>query len=473
MNAAAYMRVSTLEQAKEGFSLAAQEQKIDSYIKAMNYNKVGSYIDDGYSGKSLERPAIQKLITDIKLNKIDIVIIYKLDRLSRNVKNVLELVELFQQHEVKLYSLTESLDLTSAFGRAALKMSATFSELERETIIERTKLGREQRAKNGMASQQSVLPIGYDFDKEKQQFFPIPEEAEQVRKIFELYLQGWSYMKISAFMHTHYKNRYNSYSDRFSVGRILRNPFSSGYFTFAGQLYKAKNIIPIISYETWLKAEAIRLGNLQKSIRPTSPYLLTGLVYCGVCGHRFVCRKHFLRYKKKDGSTVERDRRDYGCVARVKFDSRYHKEKCTNVIIETSVLDNYVVNIIKNITVTGFKYNEAQNTMVSEILMEIEELKTKKEKLLDLYMEELISKKQFEARNIELDKEIDKKEKLLSKQKSDVVPAPEIDINSLNKKIASWDSLDMYEKRLLLRCLIKRITITGNDINIDFMVNTK
>ena len=150
MKAAIYVRVSTLEQAMEGYSVSVQKEKLQRYAEAQSYDIVDIYSDEGFSGKSLLRPAVERLINDIKSGKINIVLIYKLDRLSRHVKDVLELVELFEQYKVTLYSLNENLDLSSPFGRAALKMSATFSELERETIVERMIMGKSARAKNGL-----------------------------------------------------------------------------------------------------------------------------------------------------------------------------------------------------------------------------------------------------------------------------------------------------------------------------------
>ena len=116
-----------MEQATEGYSISVQKEKLQKYAEAQSYEVVGIYSDEGFSGKDLMRPEMDKLINDVKANKIDVVLIYKLDRLSRHVKDVLELVELFDKYKVALYSLNENLDLSSPFGRAALKMSATFS----------------------------------------------------------------------------------------------------------------------------------------------------------------------------------------------------------------------------------------------------------------------------------------------------------------------------------------------------------
>ena len=140
MRAALYCRVSTIEQATEGYSIGEQKEKLSAYARAQSYSIVGVYSDEGFSGKDLNRPAMTNLMTDIKQGKIDTVLIYKLDRLSRNVSDVLYLVDLFDKYDVVFFSLHENFDLGSPFGRAGLKMMAPFSELERATIVERMQM---------------------------------------------------------------------------------------------------------------------------------------------------------------------------------------------------------------------------------------------------------------------------------------------------------------------------------------------
>ena len=188
MKTAIYVRVSSLEQATEGYSVSVQKEKLLHYAKAQGYEIVDIYSDEGFSGSSLSRPAVERMIGDIKLGKVNIVLIYKLDRLSRRVKDVLNIVEMFEKYNVALYSLNENIDLSSPFGRAALKMSATFSELERETIVERMQMGKSARARTGKYSCPGRPPFGYIHDKANDRFLINEAEAEAIRKIFDLYI---------------------------------------------------------------------------------------------------------------------------------------------------------------------------------------------------------------------------------------------------------------------------------------------
>lgn len=472
MNAAIYTRVSTLEQAQEGYSLTAQKDKLLKYAEAMNYNVVGVFTDDGFSGKTLNRPEMQKLIQAVKTESINIVLIYKLDRLSRRVKDVLDLVELFAEHNVTLFSLSENLDLSSPFGRAALKMSATFSELERETIVERMRLGKDQKAKNGMASRKHYLPIGYDYDETTSKFVPRSDEKEQVLKMYQMYLQGATYAQISAYMRNNgYKNRYSSYKARTSPGKVLRNPFYAGYFIHNGEIYKANNIEPIIDYETWLKAEVIRLNTKKKLLLPGSPYLLTGLIYCGRCGNRYVSKKYDQVQVCANGNKHEYHRLCYGCTARVKRDKLYTKiPMCDNVIIKQTDLDNIIINAVKNLHFVKFKATTT-GQQLNLINLQISELKESLEKLLDVYLSGIITKEQLQERSSKIEAEIALKEKALADMKSNVTPTPEVNADKINQRIKNWDNLDLYDKRQLLQVLIKKIVIDGENVNIEWLVD--
>ena len=471
MKAAVYCRVSTLEQAEQGYSLIAQQEKLEVYAKGMGYSIFNVYVDDGFSGKNLQRPAVTKLISDVKKGLINIVLIYKLDRLSRKVKDVLELVELFEQFNVSLFSLSENLDLSSPFGRAALKMSATFSELERETIVERMKMGKTQRAKSGKAMNHHYLPIGYDYDYKNDKFIPNPTEKEQVLKIFELYLQGWSISKISKFMNENYTNRYSSYNSRTAVSKVLANPFCCGYFYFGGEMHHATNIEPIIDYETWLRAETIRVKNKQSLRRVSSPYLLTGLIKCGICGRPYCAKKYSREGKLKNGQHKTYLHYSYGCTARVKFEKQYHEHKCTNDLLAMEQLNNLVIESVKNFKFTKAKQKDltSKNSTIANIEAEIEALKGKIDKFINLYISDLITKDKLESTLKTINKEIAEKEKKKEILKQSAKnKEPELDIKQINEQINNFDTLTHLEKRHLLKNLIDSVVVYPGDVQVNF-----
>ena len=150
MKAAIYIRVSTDAQFEEGYSVDAQKEQLTAYCVSKGIKDQEYYIDGGWSGSNIERPEIERLISDVKDGKISCVIIYKLDRLSRSQKDTLYLIEdLFMPNNVDFVSLTESLDTSTPTGRAMIGILAAFAQLERETIRIRTRMGMNERVKAG------------------------------------------------------------------------------------------------------------------------------------------------------------------------------------------------------------------------------------------------------------------------------------------------------------------------------------
>ena len=148
INTAIYVRVSTEEQATEGFSIHAQKDKLTKYAEVSDYNIVDYYIDDGISGKNLnERPEVTRLINDVKSGKINNVLVYKLDRLTRSVKDLIYLIELFDKYNCTFNSQTEKIDTSNAVGRMFVKIIGIFAEFERENLAERVTFGYEQKTK--------------------------------------------------------------------------------------------------------------------------------------------------------------------------------------------------------------------------------------------------------------------------------------------------------------------------------------
>ena len=166
--AAIYIRVSTDFQAEEGYSIEAQKEQLTAYCVSKSIKNYDYYIDGGWSGSNIERPEIQRLIKDVKDDKISHVIVYKLDRLSRSQKDTLYLIEdVFNPHGVDFVSLNESMDTSTPMGRLMLGILSAFAQLERENIRLRTRMGMKERVKAGLWMGGGRVPFGYDYDKEQ------------------------------------------------------------------------------------------------------------------------------------------------------------------------------------------------------------------------------------------------------------------------------------------------------------------
>ena len=162
MNVCGYIRVSTDLQAEKGYSLGEQEERLKAYCKSRNWDLVKIYADPGYTGANLDRPALQEMIRDIKA--YDVILVNKLDRLSRSQKDTLYLIQdIFQPVNCSFVSMEESFDTSTAIGIAMVGILAAFAQLERTQIKERMKMGKQGRAKKGLWHGGKQVPIGYDY----------------------------------------------------------------------------------------------------------------------------------------------------------------------------------------------------------------------------------------------------------------------------------------------------------------------
>ncbi len=183
-----YTRVSTDGQAEVEFnSCEAQEQKIKSYIESQEkfvYQK--SYNDEGFNDGNLNRPSLQELFADIQEGRLDTILVYKLDRLTRSLKDFYNLIKFLDQHNISFISITESFDISTPAGRLFLNMMLTFDQYEREIAGERVKGKLLERAKRGL-SPAGVSPYGYKRVNKK--FSVIKAEGKVVDKIFHTYVE--------------------------------------------------------------------------------------------------------------------------------------------------------------------------------------------------------------------------------------------------------------------------------------------
>jgi site-specific DNA recombinase len=232
--AAIYVRVSTEDQAKHGVSLAAQEEALQNYCKALGYDIFKIYKDAGKSAKNIQgRPEMTKMLEDAELRKFSAIFIYKLDRFSRSLKDLILTIEKLKEINVDFVSLQDKIETTSASGKLMFHIISAFAEFERNVTGERTKFGMDKKARDGDVVVRPAL--GYKF--ENKQLIPDEEKSLIVPEIFHDFLNiDQSLTKLA-----------KKYS--LSVGglkKVLRNFTYLGKTKFAGQILDGKHqpIIP-------------------------------------------------------------------------------------------------------------------------------------------------------------------------------------------------------------------------------------
>ncbi|MFH0839086.1 MAG: recombinase family protein [Candidatus Omnitrophota bacterium] len=263
-----YTRVSTTEGLEQEFtSLDNQRESAESYIQSQKSEGwialPERYDDPGYTGANTERPALQKLMADIKEGKINCVVVYKVDRLSRSLLNFSQLLESFEQDNVTFVSVTQAFNTNNSMGRLTLNILLSFAQFEREIISERTRDKMAASKKRGKWVG-GRPPLGYDIDRINRKLIINPKEAELVKEIFDLYLEKQSLLSVAITLnknkrmtksYTTLENR-NSGGIKFkstSIQSIIKNPFYVGKVGHAGQLYQGEQE-RIISDEVFQKA---------------------------------------------------------------------------------------------------------------------------------------------------------------------------------------------------------------------------
>lgn len=342
-----YIRVSTLEQAQEGYSIGAQKERLIAFCKAHDWAIADIYVDGGYTGANLDRPGMQKLISEI--GKMDVVLVYKLDRLSRSQKDTLYLIEeVFLANNVDFVSMNESFDTGTPFGRAMIGILSVFAQLEREQIKERTFMGRIARAKQGLYHGNIRPPIGYDYKDGK--LIVNEYEAIQIKKIFEWYIDGMSAKKIlERLQNEGYTNKYKCWNteNASTIVKLLCNDVYLGTTRF-GDIVTENTHEPIITKEQFKKVQEIKKKRqeIYGDTAFVSTHLLTGMIFCAQCGARYFAKKcdkkymyytcysraktsaHMMRADNCDNKNWRLDDLESAVEARVSrllFDKKYYK----------------------------------------------------------------------------------------------------------------------------------------------------
>jgi len=276
IKAAIYTRVSTEDQAKEGFSLDAQLAKLRSYCKARDWDIGGEYIDDGHSGRSIRRPAYSKMMDE--MDKWDILLVIKMDRIHRNSKNFMLMMEDLKKKEKEFVSMTESLDTSTAMGRFVMDIIQRIAQLESEQIGERVYVGMEQKAKINGGVLGFNIPYGYDYKDGL--LIENKDESKIVKKIFSNYLDGFSMSKIADDLNqNNIPTKQNKTWASQTISRILKNSVYCGYihwenYKHPGQHYAIidestfKAVSNLIDHRRSFKAELFKEKknkNAQKS----------------------------------------------------------------------------------------------------------------------------------------------------------------------------------------------------------------
>lgn len=417
-------------------------------MKSQGWTDYELYADPGFSGKHLERPAIQKLIKDCEDGKIDTVLVFKLDRLSRSQKDTLYLIEeVFNNNEVGFISVRESFDTTTPFGKAMIGILSVFAQLERETILERTRIGLKKRAENGYWRGGGKTPFAYDYDKEAGMLV-INEERKVIFDLMKtLRLQGYSYNELS---------RVTGYDESWIQG-ILSSKTNLGKIPFKGELYDGKHEA-IISEEEYKQLQTIEKQRSKN--QHASHYLLSGKIYCGNCGAKY-------RYQKWGQRII------CYCYSQQRSKPKLIKDpNCNNIRLDSfEIEDNFLEQLFAmslNEELFRSTFDLSKTNLVDELNIRLDKTQKKIENLIQLLSDNIA--------NEEIKKELAK----LTSEKSNIIKELE---NIKEKERATktydkiknlesvWTGMEFKEKRNVVEQLLDKIVVDGKTLKIYWNVS--
>ncbi len=380
-----YIRVSTEDQAREGFSLGEQEEKLRQLCKYKDFEIFKVYKDAGISAKNMkDRPAFQQMLEDMKAGKLNYIVAYKLDRVTRSVRDLEVLISTLEEYHCYLICDRDDVNTSTANGRFFVRMLTVLSQLEIEIVSERTKFGLNGAIKAGHIP--GKVPLGYYKDTDKTLKVDVTTK-DIVLRIFEMYLEGKSYQAISNILNEEKVLSPNNkkWCDS-TIDRIINNKIYMGdYERYKYDTDKETELFvdvvpPIITRAMWEEVQKQKEKN-QRSYCRNRVYIFFQKLVCPTCGKIMTCK----------GAGGKESRYMY-----------YFCDNCNLYYNEAEIEDcliDYILDLVEyNFHVNKYFYPllaEKKNNETKEIEEEIKKLKEQKERLMKVYVNGILHEEDF------------------------------------------------------------------------------
>ena len=393
-----YIRVSTFDQAREGFSLPEQEEKLKEFCNYKGYEIYKIYKDAGISAKDDKRPAYQQMIEDVKSKKINVVVALKLDRITRSVYDVEKLMKILNEYDCDLDCKDDDSNTITSNGKMYIRLTTAFSQNEIERCSERTKFGMVGAIKAGHIPNKT--PIGFKRDNKK--LVPDPLTKDIVIRMYDLYLEGKSYQAIANIYNKEQILGRTNWKDS-TIQKIMTNELYKGDFVNGKRTkhptYYENVVEGIVSKEKWDNCQYQTKRNARHYER-TATYLFTNKLKCSVCGS-------FLGGK---ASTKKKTGKKYYYYKCKKCRTNYKEDDIRNGLL-LQLYDLIKKDNMINKYYTPFIKSKVDNN-TDEITKKIKDLEKQKDRIKSAYMQGIVKMNEFgnELKSIEYNiKELNKK----------------------------------------------------------------
>ena len=388
-----YIRVSTEDQAREGFSLPEQEKRLRAMCEYKGYEIYKLYKDAGISAKDMNRPAFEELLQDIREKKCNTIVVLKLDRLTRSVYDMEFIMKFLEENDAYLDCANEEINTTNSGGKMVARLLTTVSQNEIERTSERTKFGLAGAIKEGHIPGKN--PLGYKRDGKKLVIDPLTKDI--VKRIYDLYFEGKSYSNIATIFNQEEVLGKTNWRDT-GILRIISNEIYKGDFvsgkTFNKPVYYENVVEPIVSKELWENCQVQKKKN-QKSYMRTQTYIFLQKLKCPKCGrilaggasHKLKSDKWYFYYRCED------------CKNNIKEE-----------VIETSV-KTLLADILEYDNVVNEFFLPVLKSKVDnpkeQLKKELKNLNNKKERIRKAYIDELFTEEEFKEESKIIENQIE------------------------------------------------------------------
>ncbi len=452
-----YVRVSTDEQAKHGYSIAAQIEKLEAYCISQGWELVAKFVDDGYSAKDLERPQFQEMMEQIKAGGIDVLLVYRLDRLTRSVSDLYSILNELDQYNCKFKSATEVYDTTNAMGRLFITLVAAIAQWERENTAERVYFGMDKKARLGEWPG-GTPPFGYKIEEEK--LIIDPEEVKTVREIFKLSktLGFYTIAKQLTTKGIPTRNGGDWHVD--SVRAIANNPIYAGYIRWGDdgrqnkkppreqKLYDGIHEPIIDRDEFWGLQDILDKRRTFGGKRETSKYYFSSILKCARCGHSM------------SGHKGGNGKKTYRCSGK-----KAGKNCTSHIILEDNIVKAVLTEfegLVRDIY-SDVKTSKEPIERLSVLNSELSSVQKLMKKKKTMYENDIIDIDELIATTSELRE----KEKELIREIKNIQKEDKTDTDELKYIIENidtlWDHANDYERKQLMTSIFSQLIIDTND----------
>jgi site-specific DNA recombinase len=484
LRCAIYTRKSTEEGLDQDFnSLDAQREACEAYVASQKHEgwavAPDRYDDGGYTGGNMDRPALKRLLSDVEAGKIDVIVLYKIDRLSRSLLDFTRMIELFERKKVTFVSVTQQFNTSNSMGRLMLHILLSFAQFEREIISERTrdKMSAARRKGKWIGGRP---PLGYDIADKR--LVVNTDEAEQVRAIFTMYLEEKSLLRVAEILNgrgwrmktwSTRKNRRHGGGewDKAGVQRIITNAVYVGKVEYRGEVYPGQHR-GIVDDGVFARAAAILESHRQAradDVRNTHGFLLRGLLRCQACGSvmtsTFSTRKEVV-YRYYTCTLVARRGRGKCPVRSVSAEAieRFVVARVHALGRSPEVVEGVVTEVARLSGDGRAEFEQEERRLV----MEYQRLRGEYKQALGVLTEQQGGDGAFvrerlaeiEQRAIQIDGRVSEIRSTLEAAERGAFTHQQITA-VLNMFVPVWDALSSTERARILRLLIERIDYDG------------